>query len=285
MKIFMHWDMEGASGLFTREQTWYWNEGVSEQIAREGRDLLIADVNSATRAALDAGVDEIIVSDTHHGGGNIEIDKMFSDPRVIYNVKSRGFHKGEFRWMPGLDETVDGFMTPAHHAKAGTEGAFLPHTNNLQWADFSINGQSMGEMGCESCFAAHWDIPFIMMHGDESACREAEGMFPGITTAAVKKAVNPELCTGLDPEAAHKLVAARIAQAIENLRAGKCKPFKPALPMTITIRMVKAEFAEAAAQKPTVERVDELTIQGHAERHCDVMKWLSGDSLNMPEPK
>jgi hypothetical protein len=27
MKIFMHWDMEGTSGLFTREHTWFWEEG------------------------------------------------------------------------------------------------------------------------------------------------------------------------------------------------------------------------------------------------------------------
>jgi hypothetical protein len=31
LKIFMHWDMEGTSGLFTREQVWYWEKGVRPQ--------------------------------------------------------------------------------------------------------------------------------------------------------------------------------------------------------------------------------------------------------------
>ena len=27
MKVYMLWDMEGVSGLFTREQCWYWEPG------------------------------------------------------------------------------------------------------------------------------------------------------------------------------------------------------------------------------------------------------------------
>src|SRR5205814_3338248 len=68
LKIFMHWDMEGSSGIFTREQAWYWENGVREQIAAEARELFTADVNSASAAALAAGVTDLIVCDTHHGG-------------------------------------------------------------------------------------------------------------------------------------------------------------------------------------------------------------------------
>lgn len=55
--------------------------------------------------------------------------------------------------------------------------------------------------------------------------------------------------------------------------------------MTIIIRVKKAEDVEVAARSPTVERLDAFTIRGHAERHCDVMKWLTGTGLNMPEPR
>src|SRR5262249_6769800 len=61
MKLFMHWDMEGVSGLFSREQVWFWEEGVRQEVADEGRRLLMADVNSATAAALEAGADRVIV--------------------------------------------------------------------------------------------------------------------------------------------------------------------------------------------------------------------------------
>lgn len=275
----MHWDMEGVSGVFTREHVWFWEEGVRKQIAQEGRQLLIADVNSAAAAALEAGADQLIVCDTHHGGGNIILDQMLSDPRVTYLEKSRGYQDGKLRWMPGLDQTVDGFMVPGHHAMAGTEGAFLPHTWTREWADFVINGQSVGEMGIEACFAGHWDIPVILAQGDQAACREAEAMFPGIVTACVKHAVNPDTCEGLDPASARRLTAEKVAEAIERLRAGRCRPFKPTLPMTVTIRMVTAEKAEEAAKDPDVERLDECTVEGHVERHCDVVKWIIGTGL------
>jgi len=283
MKIFMHWDMEGVSGIVRREQVWYWEDGVPEEVGNEGRRILIADINSAVAAALEAGVDELIVCDTHHGGGNIVLDQMLSDPRVTYLEASRGYQDGKLRWMPGLDATVDGFMVPGHHARAGTKGAFLPHTWTLEWTDFKINGQSVGEMGIEACFAGHWGIPVIFAQGDDAACREAEDMFPGIVTACVKHAVTPETCEGPDPASARRLTAAKVAEAIRRMQAGQCQAFQPELPMTVAITMDTAERAEEAAAKPGVVRTDTRTVEGRVERHCDVVKWILGTGLDMPQ--
>ncbi len=276
MKIYMHWDMEGVSGIFTREHLWFWEEGVREHIAAEGAALLIADVNSAAAAALEAGADEVIVCDTHHGGGNIKLDKMLSDPRITYYDKSRDENG---RWMPELDETVDGLMLPGHHAKAGTANAFLPHTWTLEWADFRINDQSVGEMGIEACYAGHWDIPIIMAQGTATACKEAEKLFPGVVTAAVKSSESHDLCSGLDPDSAHRLTAKKVAEAIGKVRAGQIQPYKPTLPMTVTIQMKTSQATEAASQKPAVQRIDEYTVEGHVERQCDVVKWILGTGL------
>jgi D-amino peptidase len=281
MKVFMLWDMEGASGLFTREHTWYWEPGVREQVAEEGRELLMADVTSACAAAVAAGVDEVIVCDTHHGGGNLDLDRMPRDPRVTYLGRSTGYQDGKRRWMPGLDETVDALMLPGHHAKAGTKDAFLPHGWSLDWADFQINGQSVGEMGMEACFAGHWDIPLSFVQGDEAACTEAREQFPGVVTASVKRALNRDECAGLDAEAARQLTALRITEAIGRLRTAKPRPFKPSLPMTITIRMASAPAADRAALRPGVRRIDKFTVGAQVERHCDVVSWVNGTGLEM----
>jgi D-amino peptidase len=283
VKIFMHWDMEGASGLFRRDQAWYWEEGIRPQAAEEGRALLLEDVNSAVRAALDAGVDELIVCDTHHGGGNLRRDRLIPDPRVTYLERSVGLQDGKRRWMPGLDGSIDGLMLMAHHAKAGTEGAFLPHTQNLDWTDFRINGQSLGEIGIETCYAGHWDVPLILVQGDEAACREAEKRFPGVITAAVKRAEDRDTSSGLDAEAARRLTARRVAEAIQKLRASGFAPFKPTLPMTVVIRFTTSDAATAAAAKRGVRRIDELTVEAQVPRQCDVIQWISGHGLDMPE--
>lgn len=276
MKLYMHWDMEGVSGIFTREHVWYWEEGTREHIAEEGRQLLIADVNSAVAAALEAGADEVIVCDTHHGGGNIELGQMLSDSRITYHVRSRD---AEGRWMPGLDDTVDGLMLMGHHAKAGTEGEFLPHTWTTEWADFSINEQSVGEIGIEACYAGYWNIPPLMVQGTKAACKEAEELFPGIVTADVKHSESHDLCSGLDADSARRLTAQKVGEAIDQARIIKLSPYKPTRPMTVTIRLKTAAAAEAAAQKPKVRRRDDYTVEGKVERQCDVVKWILGTGL------
>jgi D-amino peptidase len=277
----MHCDMDGSSGIFTREQAWYWENGVREQIPMQARELFTADVNAASAAALAAGVTELIVCDTHHGGGNLLKERLLNDARITYVYRSVGMENGKRRWMPGMDNTVDGLMLPGHHAKAFTEGAFLPHTWNIEWADFTINGQSVGEIGIESCFAGHWDVPLIYVQGDEAACAETRKQFPDAVATAVKRG-SGEQCTGLAPEAAHRETGKGVAQAVANLKAGKPKPFKVRLPITVTVRMRTGDAAAKAAQRPGIMRLDDHTLEARVGRQCDVVKWLIGTGLDMP---
>ena len=282
MKVYMLWDMEGASGLFTREQCWYWEPGARPHVAAEGRGLMMEDVKSACAAALAAGADEVIVCDTHHGGGNLVVDQLPVDPRITYHGRSVGDEDGRLRWMPGLDASVDCFMLPGHHAMEGTPGAFLPHTAwSRELADFRINGRSVGEIGLESCFAGHWDIPFALVQGDAALSAEAQAQYPGVVTAEVKRAIGRDQCVGLDPAAARQLTAQKIAEAIELTRAGKLAPFKPKLPMTVTVEMRTIELAETLARRPGVRLIPPLTVEIDLEQQCDVVKWFKGAGLDM----
>ncbi len=281
LKIFVHWDMEGASGIFTREQAWYWEQGVRENVASDARQLFTSDVNSLSAAALEAGVSDLIVCDTHHGGGNLIQENLLSDHRIKYLYRSVGLEDGKRRWMPGLDRSVAGLMLPGHHAKAGTDRSFMPHAWSREWLDFKINGQSVGEIGIETCYAGHWDIPLIFVQGDEAACKEAEEQFPGVVTAVVKRATSPELATGLEPAAARRETASKITQAIEKARSKKLRPFKATLPMTIEVRMRTMDGASKIASRPGVMRLDDHTVEARVGRQCDVVKWINGTGLDM----
>jgi len=285
LKVFMLWDMEGTSGLFEKEKIWYWDPGVPVQMKKEGCEMLTADVNSAARAALEAGVDSLIICDTHHGGNNIIPEKLISDPRIKFLPRNVGLENGKWRWMPGLNETVDGFMVMGHHAKPGTEGAFLHHAQSLDWADVRINGISVGEIGIESCYAGNWNIPVIMMHGDEAGCREAEQLLPGIVTAAVKHAVSYDKAEGPDPQAARDLTARKVKEAIDKLKSGsKFTIYKPTLPMTISVRLMTTEAAEKLSGRFGATLKDPFTVEETVDRQCDVMKPFTGAGLDMLDP-
>jgi D-amino peptidase len=285
LKIFMLCDMDGSPGIFTREQAWYWENGARPHIGKDACELFTADINSASAAALAAGVTDLIVCDTHHGGGNFIKENLLQDPRITYLYRSVGVENGVRRWLPGMNETVHGLMLPGHHAKAFTENAFLPHTWNHDWVDFTINGQSVGEIGIEACYAGHWNVPLIYVQGDAAACAEASRQFPGLATTVVKRGTTDN-CTGLSPAAAMKETARGVTQAIENLRAGRAKPYKPTLPMTLTLRLRTMDAAAKAAQRPGVLRLDDHTLEARVGRQADVVKWLLGTGLDMvPQEK
>lgn len=282
LKLFMLWDMEGASGIFTREQAWYWEPGVRPEVTAEAFEIFTADVNAASQAALAAGATELIVCDTHRGGGNFLKDKLLQDSRITYLYRSTGMENGKFRMMPGLNETVDGFFLMAHHAKAGTPGAFMPHAQSRDWLDFTINGMSVGEIGMETCFAGHWDVPLAYVQGDEAGCYEARTQFPGVVTTAVKRGgPNPDVCVGLDAESGRRETAKGIAEAVRILRTGKLRPYKPALPMTVTLRLRTVDDAARTAQKLGVRRLDDYTLEARVGSQADVVKWITGSGLDM----
>jgi D-amino peptidase len=166
------------------------------------------------------------------------------------------------------------------HAKAGTASAFLPHTWSLEWADFAVNGQSVGEIGIEACFAGYWDVPLILVQGDEAGCREAETQFPGVITAAVKRAESHDLCSGLDAEAARRLTAQKVAAAIEKARSVRPAPYKPSLPMRVRVRLSSPAAAKAAAAKPNARWMDDVTVEWVVERQCDVVKGIANAGVD-----
>src|SRR5262245_13153054 len=99
LKIFVLWDMEGTSGIFTREQAWYWGNGVRPEVAQEARQTFTSNVNILSGAALEHGVTELIVCDTHHGGGNLLREQLSTDSRIKYEFRSVGMENGKRRLM------------------------------------------------------------------------------------------------------------------------------------------------------------------------------------------
>jgi D-aminopeptidase len=100
-----------------------------------------------------------------------------------------------------------------------------------------------------------------------------------VATATKKGGANPEHCTGLDPESAHAATAKGIKDAIAKLPDRR--PYKPDLPMTITLRLRTIDAAAKAAQRPGVIRLDDHTVEARVGSQADVVKWMLGTGLDM----
>ena len=197
----MLWDMEGVSGLFTREQCWYWEPGARP--ARGGRGARAAD--GGRELGLRRGA----------GGGRGRGDRLRHPPRRGQPRRrpdagrSPNHLPRPRRRLPGRRPALDArprraastascsrVTTPRRAPRAPSSRT---RPGRRSWADFRINGRSVGEIGLESCFAGHWDIPFALVQGDAAVCAEAREQFPGVVTAEVKRAIGRDQCVGLEP--------------------------------------------------------------------------------------
>jgi len=171
-------DMEGVAGVLDHDN-WCQPAGPAYpgRYYDLGREFLTQEVNAALDGFFAGGADEVVVLDGHGAGG---IDPNLLDERAQL-----------IRWTPGwpeeLDASYQGVAWIGQHAKAGTIGAHLAHTQWFNYLDQQINGVSIGEFGEFLFCASELGVPAFFGTGDEAFCQEAAALVPGITTVAVKR--------------------------------------------------------------------------------------------------
>ena len=259
MKIYILADMEGISGIRTIDQV---RTGGPEYA--EGRDLMMADINAAVSAAFDAGADQVVACDTHGGGGQIRMAEM--DERAIYETPNAG------RLMPALDDSFDGVILLGHHAREGTQEAFLDHTvSSASWFEYRLNDQVLGEIGIEAAWAGHYGVPVIAVSGDEATAREARADLGEVECAVVKWAVGRNRARCLPPAKAHEEVRNAVSRAMESM--DRFQAFRPSVPATIQLTLYRSDMADDHARHGCVERVDARTVRRRIDSLLDVVRW------------
>ncbi len=116
-------DMEGISGITG------WNQVTPENSEySRGRHLMTADVNAAITGAVQAGVDNIVVTDGHWFGTNILIEELSSAAHLISGTPS------PLSMVQGVQDGVDAVIFIGFHARIGTTechpGSFLVELQN-----------------------------------------------------------------------------------------------------------------------------------------------------------
>jgi len=273
MKVFIFADMEGATGIcrFTQTSDKPNSQGlpphekmVNYSSYREACHLLMGDVNACVEGLLDAGVDDILVRDGHGIPYNFIPDLMH--PRARYIV-------GDWGSLPlgGLEHDCDAIILLCHHAMAGTPDGVLCHTQSPSRGDrYWYNGRETGEIGQEALIAGHFDIPVIMVSGDEAACRETRAFFgEDVVTVAVKKGLAREGAILLPPGVTAGLIRAGTHEALS--RIGRCKPYKIDLPIRARLWMADVEKANAF-RREGAGRVDEHTFEMEIDRAVDLFR-------------
>jgi D-amino peptidase len=247
LKLLIAVDMEGISGVTTWDQV---TPGHAEW--QRFRKIMTADVNAAIEGALEGGADQVVVTDGHWNGDNILIEEL--NPRARLNTGS----PSPFSMVEGVQDGVDAAFFVGYHARNGTANAILDHTwSAARIHNLYINGRVTGEAGWNAALCGHFNVPVLLMSGDQSAAAEAQDWIPGIETVISKTAHGRWAAEVLLPSVVQANLRAAAAAAIRGFVMGRAPaPLRPATPLTIRIEFVGSDMGDKAALLPGIRRLD-----------------------------
>jgi D-amino peptidase len=262
MKIYISADMEGIVGVVTNEQL-----GPQGFEYNRFREFMTAEVSAAIQAAFDAGATEIVVSDSHGNGQNLLIEKL---PKNVTVVRS---WPRPLMMMQGIDDTFDGAIFIGYHTSTNnTEGVRAHTISSARLADVRLNGVSMPEAGINAAIAGHFNVPVIMVSGDDAVVKEVTQLLGDIEGAVVKWAYGFHSARTLTPEAAYEVIREKVKRAMSRIK--DFKPYKIKEPVQLEVRFKSYRPSEMLSYLSIVERTDSHSIRFRGKDIVEVSKFL-----------
>lgn len=252
-KVHISVDMEGIAGVVTGEQL-----GPTGFEYGRFREFMTREAMAAIAAARAAGATEIVVADSHGNGQNLLIDQLPEDVRVIRSWPRR------LGMMAGVDAGVDAAIFIGYHAGTNNATGVRAHTfSSANLTRVAVNGVNVTEGSWNAAIAGHFDVPVIMMSGDDAAIAEVRKAIGNIEAAETKKSLGFHSALTLTPQASVKAIEAAVTAAIR--RRAAFKPYKVQGPLTVDVSFKNYMPAEVLAYLPMFERVDSHSIRFRAK--------------------
>ncbi|MEH7234958.1 M55 family metallopeptidase [Bacillus sp. JJ1562] len=260
MKIYVSVDMEGISGIILPEQL---KKG--ELMYEEARKLLTNEVNVVIEGLIEAGVNDIYVKDAHGTGYNFIASELHPGARYCMgaiNVSKR---------FPKLDSTFDGAMLIGYHAMGGTESAIRDHTmTSVGWQSIHLNGRPIGEIGIDSLLFGLYNVPVLLVTGDQKTCTEAMKEVPNVHTYETKEGFGRHAALIKPPKLVHREIKELIKEAIEN-RHNKL-PVKIDGPYELIVKFLSTDQADQRYFDGTrSKRINGLTAAYTSDKLLEVL--------------
>lgn len=263
LKIYISVDMEGVVGTVTEDQL-----GPSGFEYQKFREYMTREALAAVNAAKEAGATEILVSDSHGNGENLLIDLFPKDVRII---RSWPRH---LSMMAGIDETFDAVMFIGYHASTNNKEGVRAHTfSSARLSRVALNGTEVTEGAWNAAIAGHFDVPVVMISGDDAAIAEVRSLVGNIEGAEVKKHLGFHSANTLTPEASYALIGQKVKAALKRLK--EFKPYFLRTPVTLDVSFKNYRPAEVLAYLKNVERTDSHSIRFQGKDMVEISDFMN----------
>jgi len=252
LRVLISVDMEGVVGTVTGDQL-----GPTGFEYGRFREFMTREALAAATAAGAAGATEVIVADAHGNGENLLIEQFPPNVRII-----RSWPR-QLGMVAGVDQQVDAVMFIGYHASTNNVKGVRAHTfSSGTLTRVALNGANVSEGSWAAAIAGHFNVPVIMMSGDDAAIAEVRSAVGNIEAAETKRTLGFHSAITLTPQASYDLIAARVKAAMA--RRGEFKPYKVSTPVTVDVSFKNYTPAEMLAYLPGFERTDAHSIRFRA---------------------
>ena len=263
LKVHISVDMEGVAGAVTSEQL-----GPSGFEYGRFREFMTKEALAAVDAARAAGATEIIVADSHGNGQNLLIDQLPPDVRVIRSWPRR------LGMMAGVDDNVDAAIFIGYHAGTNNPAGVRAHTfSSAHLTRVALNGVNVTEGSWNAAIAGQFNVPVVMMSGDDAAIDEVRKVVGHIEAAETKRSLGFHSANTLTPQAAAALIGERVRAALK--RRADFTPYKVQFPLTIDVSFKNYLPAEVLAYLPLFERTDSHSVRFRAKDMAEASRIMN----------
>ncbi len=261
MKIFISIDIEGIPGVVSLEHVR--KEGKDYERARKWMtDHLLLVINSLK----EIGVNEIIVNDSHGEMTNILLDEIPEDVRVITG------HLKKLSMLEGV-EGCDVAIFLGYHSRAGSFGV-MDHTYFGRVVyEVRINNIPYGEFGINAFVAGNFDVPVILLSGDDEVIKEAKSLIPEIEFILTKKRKSRFSAMHFSFKDIEKEIKSKVPKAIEKFKNKIIKPLK-INDIEIEVDFINTAMADIAEIMPKTKRVSPRTVSYHSNNMVEIYMAL-----------
>jgi D-amino peptidase len=162
LKVHISVDMEGIAGVVTGDQL-----GPSGFEYARFREFMTREAVAAVTAAKEAGATEIVVADAHGNGENLLIEQFPADVKIV-----RSWPR-PLSMMGGVDASFDAAIFIGYHASTTSLTGVRAHTfSSATLTRVALNGVDMTEGSWNAAIAGHFNVPIVMISGDDAAVAE-----------------------------------------------------------------------------------------------------------------
>lgn len=253
LKVHISVDMEGIAGVVTGDQ-------IGPQGFEYGRfrEFMTQEALAAVAAAKEAGATDIVVADAHGNGENLLVERFPPDVRIVRSWPRK------LQMMGGLDQTFDAAIFIGYHASTTNPSGVRAHTfSSATLTKVTLNGVEMSEGSWNAAIAGHFNVPVVMVSGDDAAVAEIRKVVGYLEGVETKRSLGFHSALTLTPQAVQALIGPAVKSGLA--RRATLPPYRPQGPIVVDVTFKHYLPAEVLAYLPMFERSSAHSVRFRAK--------------------